>query len=269
MAVDPALERAAPGTVVAPFEVDLSAEWNRRLLEAAGNTWAAKGRVEPTVAGDLALAAYTRVVPGSMIHTLQLSRHHAVVPEGSTATVAGKVRDRYAKRGRAYVQIAFDVMLDGVTAWDGVLTAMQPNTSADDLPERDSDGGSGGLGAGERQIASLSHTFSLDEMTLFSGPGNIHSDPERAAAVGLAQPVTQGLHVAALHARLLGERWGDRWLDNAEWEVRFVGMTWPGDTVTAALLDPPDCDRSLDTLSLRSTKQDGSAVLVGRAALRA
>ena len=279
MAVDPTLERAAPGTVIPRFEVDLSAEWNRRLLEAAASTWAAKGRVEPTVAGDLALAVYTRAVAGAMIHTVQLSRHHAVVPEGSTAVVAGKVLDRCAKRGRAYVEVSFDVMIGGVTAWDGVLTAMQPNTSLDGLPERDAPGslspavqGRPGppvdLGAGEREMACLSHTFSLDEMTLLYGPGNIHSDAERAAAVGLDQPVTQGLHVAALHARLLGERWGDRWLDDAEWEVRFVGMTWPGDTVTAVLLDPPGGDRVRDEVSLRSTKQDGTAVLVGRASLR-
>jgi acyl dehydratase len=73
----------------------------------------------------------------------------------------------------------------------------------------------------------------LLEYTIASrDPNLIHHDPEHARASGLPDAIVQGGLKAALLARFVEERMGDRWhLD--EFAVQYRGMDMVGETLTA------------------------------------
>lgn len=235
--------------------------WSSRLTAASG-TRARDGMcVTPVMAGQLALAVYAACVPGPMIHTRQITRQHRTLDADSVVQCAGVVTRRFAKRGRPYVEIDFDIAVAGEPVWDGSILCTNPNTSCDDLPD---EAGSG-LPAHEtgRVLARLTHSFDLEAMTAFSGPGNIHSDVAAAQAVGLDRPVVQGMQLAALCDRLLADHWGADWLVRGEWEVRFVGMAWEAEILESTLLE------SGTGVALSVTKADGTVCLAGTAGLAA
>lgn len=265
MIVDERLARAKRGTRIGPTPLELSANWNAKLVAGSGSSVPRGRDADPLLAGQLALGVYAACVPGPMIHVMQRTRHHAPVPVDVTVECGGVVADRYAKRGRPYVEIDFAVSHDGNTTWEGTILCTNPNTSCDGLDER---AGSSAPQAGQPspELASLDHAFDLDAMTLYSGPGNIHSDLAVARSVGLDQPVVQGMQVASLCARLLGERWDAEWSSRGEWEVLFVGMAWAEESLHASLHRSSQGGNE-DPLDLRVVKADGTICLVGKASL--
>jgi acyl dehydratase len=102
-----------------------------------------------------------------------------------------------------------------------------------------------------------------DDMTLYSGPGNIHSDIEVAKRTGLHAPIAQGMQTLAFASELMTKVCGDGWIERGEISVTFTKPVFSGDTVTVAASTGGD-----DVWEVTATNQDGDVLMVGRAHLR-
>jgi len=70
----------------------------------------------------------------------------------------------------------------------------------------------------------------------YSRRGNFHSEAATAASLGLPGLVAQGTQVTGPAYGLLLDAWGEDFLSSGSLDVRFVGMTLAGDTVTATVV---------------------------------
>lgn len=107
----------------------------------------------------------------------------------------------------------------------------------------------------------LTKRVTQDDMTLYSGPGNIHSDVEVARSVGLDAPIAQGMQTLAYASELLTQICGPDWLERGELLVKFTKPVYAGDTVTVRASDE-------GPYAIEATNQDGDVVMVGEAHLR-
>lgn len=103
-----------------------------------------------------------------------------------------------------------------------------------------------------------------DDMTRYSGPGNIHSDAEVARRTGLDAPIAQGMMTLAYASELLTVIAGPEWLERGEIAVKFTAPVYAGDDVTASAEET-----SPQTYEVRAVNQRGELVMVGEAVLRA
>jgi acyl dehydratase len=76
-------------------------------------------------------------------------------------------------------------------------------------------------------------TITEELIRAYSRRGNYHSDAETATALGLPGLVAQGMQAAGPAYGELLAAWGDDFLEHGEFDVRFVGAVYAGDTVTA------------------------------------
>jgi acyl dehydratase len=77
-----------------------------------------------------------------------------------------------------------------------------------------------------------------DLVRRYSRRGNFHSEHATAASLGLPGLVAQGTQVTGPAYGLLLDTWGEEFLAAGELDVRFVGMTVAGETVTATVTFP-------------------------------
>src|ERR1051325_9070461 len=78
----------------------------------------------------------------------------------------------------------------------------------------------------------LTKHVTQDDMTLYSGPGNIHSDIEVAKRTGLDARIAQGMMTIAFASELMTEVLGSEWLERGEISVKFTKPVFAEDTVT-------------------------------------
>ena len=97
----------APGTVLGPLVVTISAAANERYWRAAGIDHPAlrAGALYPPIAANLTVLCFTQVCPDAMIQTRQRLRCHRRVDAGAELVTTGRVARRYDKRGRTYVDV--------------------------------------------------------------------------------------------------------------------------------------------------------------------
>jgi acyl dehydratase len=69
----------------------------------------------------------------------------------------------------------------------------------------------------------------------YSRRGNFHSEHATSESLGLPGLVAQGTQATGPAYGLLLDAWGEDFLAHGELDVRFVGMTIAGDTITAAV----------------------------------
>lgn len=102
-----AFDDLPPGTPLGPFAVTVSADANRRYYEAAGVSHPALegGALYPPIAANLTILLFLESCDAPMIQTRQRLRCHGRIEAGTPLVVTGEVRDRYEKRGRAYVDV--------------------------------------------------------------------------------------------------------------------------------------------------------------------
>lgn len=100
-----------------------------------------------------------------------------------------------------------------------------------------------------------------DDMTLYSGPGNIHSDIEVARRTGLDATIAQGMMTLAYASELMTKICGRAWLERGEISVKFTEPVYPGDTVTVRATE------NAEGYDLVATNQSGETVMVGTAKL--
>jgi hypothetical protein len=105
----------APGTVLGPLTVTISAAANERYWRAAGvdHPALAAGALYPPIAANLTVLCFTAVCPEAMIQTRQHLRCHRRVGAGTELVTTGRVAQRYEKRGRVYIDVETTVASSG------------------------------------------------------------------------------------------------------------------------------------------------------------
>jgi acyl dehydratase len=94
----------------------------------------------------------------------------------------------------------------------------------------------------------------------YSRRGNFHSEHATSESLGLPGLVAQGTQSTGPAYGLLLDAWGEDFLARGELDVRFVGMTLAGDTVTAAV----QCDGSQASIEILNDT-NGKTVVIGDA----
>jgi acyl dehydratase len=98
-----------------------------------------------------------------------------------------------------------------------------------------------------------------DDMTRYSGPGNIHSDIEVARRTGLDAPIAQGMMTLAFASELMTRVCGAEWLERGEISVKFTKPVYAGDTVTVRATEGDD------GFEIVAVNQEGETLMVGGA----
>lgn len=107
----------------------------------------------------------------------------------------------------------------------------------------------------------LTKHVTQDDMTLYSGPGNIHSDLEVAERTGLDATIAQGVMTLAYASELMTKVCGPAWLERGEIAVKFTKPVFAGDTVTVRAVEQGD------GFEVSAENQDGDTLMVGEARL--
>ena len=105
----------------------------------------------------------------------------------------------------------------------------------------------------------LTKHVTQDDMTLYSGPGNIHSDVDVAKRTGLDAPIAQGMMTLAYASELMTRVCGSAWLERGEIAVKFTKPVFAGDVVTVR------AEQSGDGYEVEAANQGGDILLVGTA----
>ena len=109
---------------------------------------------------------------------------------------------------------------------------------------------------------TLTKHVTQDDMTLYSGPGNIHSDVEVARRTGLDAPIAQGMQTLAFASELMTRVHGDQWLERGELSVKFTKPVFAEDVVTVTAAP------SGEAHEVQAHNQHGDLLMVGEARLR-
>ena len=86
----------------------------------------------------------------------------------------------------------------------------------------------------------LTKHVTQDDMTLYSGPGNIHSDLEVAKRTGLDATIAQGMMTLAYASELMTRVCGPAWLERGEISVKFTKPVYADDVVTVRARETED-----------------------------
>jgi acyl dehydratase len=101
-----------------------------------------------------------------------------------------------------------------------------------------------------------------DLVRRYSRRGNFHSEHATSESLGLPGLVAQGTQATGPAYGLLLDAWGEAFLAQGRLDVRFVGMTLAGDTVTASVeIDGADA-------AIEIANDDRAAVVVVGSARR-
>ncbi|MBI2872108.1 MAG: MaoC family dehydratase [Chloroflexi bacterium] len=130
-------------------------------------------------------------------------------------------------------------------------------------------------------VPALKHTFSLEEMRLFSAwhkmdkyghhSENQHTSEEVAKKLGRPAPVVQGLQVAFVAEEMLADYFGQQWYTTGKLSVRWIGMLLRGDTLTTKgrILDvKPEAGGTRVEVEVWGENQRGAQVMVGTGSAR-
>ncbi len=107
----------------------------------------------------------------------------------------------------------------------------------------------------------LTKHVTQEDMTLYSGPGNIHSDLEVAKRTGLDATIAQGMMTLAYASELMTQVCGVVWLERGEISVKFTKPVVSGDTVTVT------ASANDDGYEITAVNQSGDVLMVGTARL--
>ena len=107
----------------------------------------------------------------------------------------------------------------------------------------------------------LTKHVTQEDMTLYSGPGNIHSDIEVAKRTGLDAPIAQGMMTLAFASEFMTRIHGPAWLERGEISVKFTKPVVAEDTVTLTARDGESGHE------ITAVNQHGETLMVGTATL--
>jgi hypothetical protein len=110
-----------------PVEFHLTAKLHRRYVEAVHNDLPEHEElVDPTVAGNFAIAILGSRYPGPIIHSHQELRFHAPVRVGETVVGTGVLSLKEMRRGKAYVAVDCDFRRGEELVWWARMTCIWP-----------------------------------------------------------------------------------------------------------------------------------------------
>ena len=194
-----------PDRTLDAWRVDVRPATIARLRTGLGLAPDPHAAAPDVLAGNLTVGAMFAVLPRSILHVRQSVRCVRPVQPGSAVESALAVRAVGRRGGRAAVRVAGDwrdarcgdvcwtVCADAVVPGvaDDVVAALDPFPPSEppDVAAPDAD---------HAATHRWSQRCTLDAMTAFSGPGNVHSDPAVARRFGWDRPVVQGMHLAGL-----------------------------------------------------------------------
>ena len=243
------------GTTIGPWEVPIKESTNQDLCSAVGSPVLPGGVVTPALAGNLNTGLLLKVLPPHILHTHQRIVLHEVAHVGDTLDVEGEVSSVHLRRGRVYATVQGMVKnRSGELIWEIEGQACVPDAPTEGLEEKSSTPLR--IPEGLEPGASSSHTLTLEDQVLFSGPGNFHSDIKISRQYGYELPIAQGVHLLALGFDLLGARNPD-WPYRGILDARFIGQAGVEDTVDTYLY----IDRDVSWLE---GKYRDNTVAVGR-----
>jgi len=108
----------------------------------------------------------------------------------------------------------------------------------------------------------LTKHVTQDDMTLYSGPGNIHSDLEVAKRTGLDATIAQGMQTLAFASELMTRIHGREWIERGEVSVKFIKPVYADDDVTITATDAGG------PYAIEARNQHGDVLMIGTANLR-
>jgi hypothetical protein len=113
------------GTELPELRVTISPAANERYWRAAGvdHPSLRAGALYPPIAANLTVLCFGQVCPDPVIQTRQVVRCHRRADAGVELVTAGRVTDRYEKRGRTYVDVETTVTTaDGEPLWSSAVS---------------------------------------------------------------------------------------------------------------------------------------------------
>jgi hypothetical protein len=107
-----AWEKLAPGQLLGPLRLSISAAANERYWRAAGveHPLLEAGALYPPIAANLTILCFQQTCPDAMIQTRQRLKCHRIAQADTDLITFGRVVTRYEKRGREYVDIEVAVI---------------------------------------------------------------------------------------------------------------------------------------------------------------
>jgi acyl dehydratase len=108
----------------------------------------------------------------------------------------------------------------------------------------------------------LTKHVTQDDMTLYSGPGNIHSDIDVARRTGLDATIAQGMQTLAFASELMTRVCGREWIERGAISVKFIKPVLAEDDVTVRAVE------STGGYEIEARNQHGETLMVGTARLR-
>ncbi len=130
------------------------------------------------------------------------------------------------------------------------------------------------------ELPSLSWEMSLGHMRLFSGwpgwaklgrnPVNQHTSNEVAQKLGRPAAIVQGLQMSSYLEEMLINFFGMDWFSGGKMSVHYVGITIPGDTLTAkakVIEKVEEGDKTRLEMEIWGENQRGAKVVVGFASI--
>ena len=116
------------GTGFGPLTYPVSESANDRYWEAAGIEHPARrsGVLYPPMAANLTILAFQTIASAPLLHTHQTLVAHAAAHAPAELSVYGQVSRRFAKRGRAYVEVTTEIAdADGTHLWTSIATFVE------------------------------------------------------------------------------------------------------------------------------------------------
>jgi acyl dehydratase len=115
------------GEEFGPLEFRLTEKLHRRYIDGVGNAAAEHADfVDPTVAGNFAIAVIGSRYPGPIIHSHQDLEFFAPVRVGETVVGTGVLSRKEMRRDKAYVAIDCDFLRGDERVWWARMTCIWP-----------------------------------------------------------------------------------------------------------------------------------------------
>lgn len=192
------------------------------------------------------------------------------IPVGSVVTVGGEITDKYARRGRGYVQWRLDAWIDGRLVqrhWKDWAFPAAPE-DLEGWPERQSAPRAPDEPAIET-LLPLALPMTIDRTIEFEGPIplNNHNDQAAAEAAGWPGPLVQGELTFGLLCRVLRDRFGAGFIAGGTIDVRFIRPVYTGQTITANA-KVTRIENGVAHCHVWAENDDGVPVVVGTAAAK-
>lgn len=115
------------GEEFGPHEFRLTEKLHRRYVDAVHNELPQHAElVDPSVAGNFAIAVLGSRYPGPIIHTHQELEFFSPVRVGDAVVGTGVLSLKEMRRGKAYVAVDCDFLRDGEKVWWARMTCIWP-----------------------------------------------------------------------------------------------------------------------------------------------